>query len=110
MNTAHLSTASLRRENRVISDSGRRSGQSCVERFESAFVDTETHAVIPSCYSDGGRTSVHLIAGRPDEMVVARNSLCGMAAVKQAVTAGSIRQRGSYARAQAVRCVTVAGP
>lgn len=104
MNAA-LSNAVLVHENWVYRGSGGRSEENSGQGFRPAFLDTETHAIYPSCFSDGRPAPFHLIDGLPDDLIVARFSSGKVAEVKASVISGFVRERRFYSRDEAAQCV-----
>jgi len=71
--------------------------------FRPAFMDEETSAVYASCYADGRPAPFHLIDGLPRELVVARDAVGRVAALKHSVIAGFVRGGRFYSREDASR-------
>ena len=71
--------------------------------FRPAFMDQETSAVYASCFGDGRPAPFHLIDGLPDELVVARDPVGRVAALKNSVIAGFVRAGRFYSREDAGR-------
>jgi hypothetical protein len=69
--------------------------------FRPAFMDRETSAVYASCFGDGRPAPFHLIDGLPDELVVARDAVGRVAALKDSVIAGFVRGGRFYSREDA---------
>jgi hypothetical protein len=71
--------------------------------FRPAFMDQETSAVYASCFVDGRPAPFHLIDGLPHELVVARDAIGRVAALKDSVIAGFVRGGRFYSREDAGR-------
>lgn len=104
MDTECLSVAVLGQQNRAYRGTRGRSEENRGAGFTPAFLDAETRAVYPSQFRDGGRAPVHLLDGLPEEVVIARDALGRVAAVKGSIIAGFARGGRFYTRDEAAQC------
>jgi hypothetical protein len=98
-----LTPESLCRENHRFRDTG---GISCNNRaagFRSAFLDTATGCVYPSCFANGQPAPIHVLDGLPDELVLQRNAEGRITAVKHTLIAGFLAAGVFYTREQAAQ-------
>jgi hypothetical protein len=97
----------LRKENRAYDGTGGVSAGNRASGFIPAFRDTATGRVEPSRLADGSPAPMHLLAGLPDEWIVARGSGNQALEVKATVIAGFLRAGAFYTRAEAARAVAL---
>jgi hypothetical protein len=95
----------LTKENLAYDGTGGVSSGNHMAGFIPAFCDTATGRVEPSRLSDGRPAPMHLLAGLPEEWVVARGNGNQVLAVKPTVIAGFLRAGAFYTRAQAAQAV-----
>ncbi|MGM9488215.1 hypothetical protein [Ideonella sp. YS5] len=93
----------LRQETLVHRGTGGTSAENRSLGFKPAFMDQETSAVYASCFADGRPAPFHLIDGLPDDLVVARDAVGRVAALKDSVIAGFVRGGRFYSREDAGR-------
>ena len=79
----------------------------CTAGFIPAFCDTATGRVEPSRLADGSPAPMHLLAGLPEEWIVARGDGNQVVAVKATVIAGFLRAGAFYTRAEAAQAVAL---
>jgi hypothetical protein len=99
-----LSIADLERQNREFRGTGGRSEENGSAGFQPAFLDMETRSVYPSRFRDGQRAPIHLLDGLPEQLVLARDALGRVAAVKRSIVAGFARNGRFYTRDEAALC------
>jgi hypothetical protein len=97
----------LRKENRTYNGTGGVSAGNSTSGFIPAFRDTATGRVEPSRLADGSPAPMHLLAGLPEEWIVARGEGNQVLAVKGTVIAGFLRAGAFYTRAEAARAVAL---
>jgi hypothetical protein len=97
----------LRKENRVYGGTGGVSTGNRTAGFIPAFCDTATGRVEPSRLADGSPAPMHLLAGLPEEWIVARGDGNQVVAVKATVIAGFLRAGAFYTRAEAAQAVAL---
>lgn len=102
MNRA-LTEERLRQETLIHRGTGGTSAENRCLGFRPAFMDRETSAVYASCFADGRPAPFHLIDGLPDKLVVARDAVGRVAALKDSVIAGFVRSGRFYSREDAGR-------
>ena len=96
----------LRQENRRFAGSGGVSEENRVRAFVPAFYDACSCRVVISQFASGAPAAIHLLEGLPEEWVVSRD-LCGrVAAVRDSVIAGFLREGQFYTREQAAQAVS----
>ena len=93
----------LRRENRLFRGRGGVSEENRSLGFQPAFLDADTGRVYASRYANGLPAPFHLLDGLPDEVVLTRHSTGRVAAVKQSVSSGFVRDGRFFTREQAVQ-------
>jgi hypothetical protein len=93
----------LRQETLIHRGTGGTSAENRCLGFRPAFMDQETSAVYASCFGDGRPAPFHLIDGLPHELVVARDAVGRVAAIKDSVIAGFVRGGRFYSREDAGR-------
>jgi hypothetical protein len=98
-----LSVADLDRQNREFLGTGGRSEENGSAGFQPAFLDTETRSVYPSRFRDGRRAPIHMLDGLPEPLVLARDAVGRVAAVKRSIVAGFARNGRFYTRDEAAR-------
>ncbi len=96
-----MTVAKLRAENKQYQNTAGVSQQNSALGFMPAFCDTETGRVELSCFSAGIPAPVHLLAGVPEEWVIARHLSGEVAAIKASVVAGFLRDGEFFTREQA---------
>ena len=101
-----MTEARLMQETRLHRGSGGISAENRGHRFRPAFLDQETGTVYASRFGDGRPAPFHLLDGLPDEVVVARDALGRVAAVKSSVLAGFVRGGRFHSREEAGRQVS----
>lgn len=105
MFTECLSIDVLGRQNREFRGTGGRSEENWGAGFQPAFLDTETRTVYPSRFRDGLRAPIHLLDGLPEALIVARDAVGRVAAVKASIIAGFAREGRFYTRDEAAQCM-----
>lgn len=100
-----LASKCLRKENLAYGGTGGVSAGNHTSGFIPAFCDTATGRVEPSRLADGSPAPMHLLAGLPEEWIVARGDGDQVVAVKSTVIAGFVRAGVFYTRAQAAQAV-----
>lgn len=107
MVTRHpLTTVSLWRENAAFRGTGGVSAENRSLAFVPAFIDMETGAVHRSRFADGSNAPFHVLDGLPENLVLSRNALGEVGAVKSTVVAGFEREGCFFTREQAAHAVT----
>ncbi len=101
-----LSQEVLKSENRKFFGTGARSEENQSLGFRPAFRDAETGIVYHSCFSNGRPAPFHLLDGLPDEIVLNRNSLGRVVAVKSSVVSGFVLDQMFYTREEAASCAS----
>lgn len=96
-----LSQEVLKSENRKFFGTGARSEENRALGFRPGFMDVETGIVYLSCFSDGRPAPFHLLDGLPDEIVLNRNALGRVVAVKSSIVSGFVLERTFYTREEA---------
>ncbi len=86
-----LSLARLREQNRRYRGSGGVSAGNRGAGFRPAFLDRGTGLVYLSRFPDGSPAPVHVLDGLPAELIVERSASGRVAAVRDTVVAGFIR-------------------
>jgi hypothetical protein len=86
-----LSLARLRTQNRRYRGSGGVSAENRGAGFQPAFLDRRTGLVYLSQFPDGSPAPVHLLDGLPPQLVVQRTASGRVAAVRDSVVAGFVR-------------------
>ncbi|MGH8564198.1 MAG: hypothetical protein ACREXW_08945 [Gammaproteobacteria bacterium] len=86
-----LSLARLRTQNRRYRGSGGVSAENRDAGFRPAFLDSRTSLVYLSQFPDGSPAPVHLLDALPPELVVQRTAAGRVAAVRDSVVAGFVR-------------------
>jgi hypothetical protein len=97
----------LKKENLAYGGTGGVSAGNRTAGFIPAFCDTATGRVEPSRLADGSLAPMHLLAGLPEEWVVARGEGDQVVAVKSTVVAGFLRLGAFYTRAEAALAVAL---
>jgi len=97
----------LRTENRIYDGTGGVSAGNRTAGFVPAFRDTATGRVEPSRLADGSPAPMHLLAGLPEEWILARGEGNRVLAVKATVIAGFLRAGAFYTRAEAARAAAL---
>jgi hypothetical protein len=97
----------LRKENRAYDGTGGVSTGNSTAGFIPAFCDTATGRVEPSRLADGSPAPMHLLAGLPEEWIMARGEGNQVVAVKATVIAGFLFAGAFYTRAEAARSVAL---
>jgi hypothetical protein len=97
----------LKKENLAYGGTGGVSTGNRTAGFIPAFCDTATGRVEPSRLADGSLAPMHLLAGLPEEWVVARGEGDQVVAVKSTVVAGFLRLGAFYTRAEAALAVAL---
>jgi hypothetical protein len=100
-----LTSNFLKKENLAYGGTGGVSAGNREFAFIPAFCDTATGRVEPSRLADGSPAPMHLLAGLPEEWIVARGDGDQVVAVKSTVIAGFVRAGVFYTRAQAAQAV-----
>lgn len=95
----------LGEENRIFRGTGGRSEENRSLGFRPAFFDSETGEIYSSRFADGRPAPFHLLDGLPDEVVIMRHPTGRVAAVKNSVTSGFVRNGRFYTRDQAAQAV-----
>lgn len=96
-----MSTDRLTAENRRYRDSGGVSRNNRCAGFRPAFKDHETGRVYPSCNADGTLAPFHRLDGLPSELVIARDPIGRVIAVKACIEAGFEKDGQFFTRAEA---------
>lgn len=96
----------LARENVRFQGTGGVSTENRSRGFRPAFLDAQTNIVYPSRFANGKRAPCHLLEGLPNELVVARDAVGGVAAVKAVVISGFACNGRFYTREEAARYVS----
>lgn len=96
-----LTTQRLRKENLAFMGTGGISQNNRSSGFLPAFYDTESDTVQLARFSDGSPAPMHLLDGLPDEWVQQRYPSGRVAAIKNSVVSGFLRQGRFYTREQA---------
>ena len=102
-----LTHENLRKENLAYDGTGGISAGNRTSGFIPAFRDTATGRVELSRLADGSPAPMHLLAGLPDEWIVARGDGNQVVAVKGTVIAGFLCAGAFYTRAEAARAVAL---
>lgn len=97
-----LSLARLRTQNRRYRGSGGVSAENRGAGFRPAFLDSRTSLVYLSQFPDGSPAPVHLLDGLPPELVVQRTAAGRVAAVRDSVVAGFVRDGPFLTRDEAM--------
>jgi len=97
-----LSLARLRTQNRRYRGSGGVSAENRGAGFQPAFLDRRTGLVYLSQFADGSPAPVHLLDGLPPELVVQRTAAGRVAAVRDCVVAGFVRDGPFLTRDEAM--------
>jgi len=106
MNQA-MTESVLRRENHLFRGRGGVSEENRSIGFQPAFLDADTGKVYASRHANGLPAPFHLLDGLPDELVLTRHPTGRVAAVKQSVTSGFVRDGRFFTREQAVEHITM---
>jgi hypothetical protein len=69
--------------------------------FRPAFLDTQTGAVYPCCFSDGRPAPMHLFDGLPAELILSYAPSGRAVSVKGSIVSGFIRGERFYTREEA---------
>ncbi len=105
-----LSLARLREQNRRYRGSGGVSAGNRGAGFLPAFLDRGTGLVYPSRFPDGSPAPVHVLDGLPAELVVRRTESGRVAAVRDTVVAGFVRDGRFLLRHEAMTELARGGP
>lgn len=97
-----LSLARLRTQNRRYRGRGGVSAENRGAGFQPAFLDRRTGFVYLSQFADGSPAAVHLLDGLPPELVVQRTAAGRVAAVRDSVVAGFVRDGPFLTRDEAM--------
>lgn len=100
-----LLSSNLARENREFRGTGGRSQENRAFDFRPAFMDSETGAIYASRFGDGSEAPFHLLDGLPDAVVVRRHASGRVAAVKNSLVSGFLRNGMFYRREEAAAFV-----
>ncbi|MCI0409890.1 MAG: hypothetical protein L0191_15240 [Acidobacteria bacterium] len=98
-----LSEHQLQRENQLHRGTGGTSQENRAYGFRPAFLDTETGAIYPSCFTDGRPAPCHILDGLPQNVVAARAPSGRAMGVKGSVISGFVRGGRFYTREQALQ-------
>jgi hypothetical protein len=104
MNRA-MTAERLTKENLAYVGTGGVSSGNHTAGFIPAFCDNATGRVEPSRLADGSPAPMHLLAGLPEEWVVARGNDNQVLSVKPTVIAGFLRAGAFYTRGQAAQAL-----
>ena len=96
-----LTARTLRQQNRAFRGTGGVSANNRSLGFAPAFLDTQTGAVYQARFADGRPAPMHLLEGLPPALVVARDAMGRVMALKPTVLAGFLREERFYTRDQA---------
>lgn len=101
-----MTEARLMQETQIHRGTGGISAENRSLGFRPAFMDRDTTSVYASCFADGRPAPFHLLDGLPDELVVARDALGRVAAVKSSVLAGFVRGGRFHSREEAAQQIS----
>ena len=93
----------LRDENEQFAGTGGVSENNCYARFAPAFRDAETGRVELAHLESGAIAPMHLLCGLPEEWVTGRDAAGQIAALKDSVVAGFVRDGLFYSRDEAAQ-------
>jgi len=100
-----MNNAQLREENRQYRGTAGVSQNNRGMGYVPAFRDDETGRCEPSRFADGSPAPIHMIAGLPDEWVLARDGAGNVCAIKGSVVAGFMRDGCFFTREQVATAV-----
>lgn len=95
----------IRRENLAFARTGGVSQENRSSGFLPAFCDMESGIVQPARFSNGTLAPMHLLDGLPDDWVKERDLSGRVAAIKDSIIAGFLREGRFYTREQAADAI-----
>ena len=99
-----LTLNSLAADNRFFAGTGGVSRENRHCGFIPGFLDQETGAIYPSRWANGAPAPFHALDGLPEHLVLARDSVGQVVAIKASVIAGFLRRGCFYTRELAACC------
>ena len=111
MSTA-ITENNLKEQTKLYQGRGGTSAETRFYGFRPAFLDTQTGAVYPCCFSDGRPAPMHLFDGLPSELILSYAPSGRAVSVKGSIVSGFIRGERFYTREEAsqqvmgYRCTT----
>lgn len=100
--TLNLNT--LAADNRFFAGTGGVSHENYYYGFVPGFLDRETGMIYPSRRANGALAPFHALDGLPEHLVLARDPVGQVVAIKTSVIAGFVRRGCFYTREQAACC------
>lgn len=98
--TQTMTIKTLQSQNRHYAGTGGVSHGNRTLGFRPGFLDRETGNIYDSCRADGRPSTIHILDGLPERLVVSRTASGQVAAIKGTVVPGFILDGQFYTREQ----------
>ncbi|MCP4410281.1 MAG: hypothetical protein GY807_21555 [Gammaproteobacteria bacterium] len=93
-----VTETNLQEQTKRYQGRGGTSAETRVYGFRPAFLDTQTDAVYPCCFSDGRPAPMHLFDGLPPKLILSYAPSGRVVSVKGSIISGFIRGERFYTR------------